>query len=56
MALQFSVFYYFEIHEVRKIEVFFQTKVANSNLMNVWSIVGHNAGIIGKIFLEHCLQ
>ena len=56
MALQFSGFNFFEIHEVRKIEVLLQTKVANSNLMNLWSIVGDNAGIIGKKFLEHCLQ
>ena len=39
-----------------KMEVLLQTKVANSNLMNLRSIVGHNAGIIGKKILEHCLQ
>ena len=56
VALQFSGFNCFEIHKVRKIEVLLQTKVANSNLMNLWSIVGHNAGIIRKKNLEHCLQ
>ena len=48
VAIHFSVFNCFEIHEVRKIEVLLQTKVANSNLMNLRSIIGHNAGIIGK--------